>query len=148
MIFIFNDKKVLLLHGGEKKRIWPGKFNGIGGHIEKGEDALSAARRELLEESGLKCTSLVLCGTVFIETGEIPGIGLFIFKGQYEGGKPLSSDEGELEWIEIGTLANYPLVEDLNQLLPRVATWELGMPPISGRYFYDENEKLVTNFVI
>ncbi len=146
LIFIFNENEVLLLRGNTTKRIWPGKYNGIGGHIERGEDAINAARRELHEESGLICDSLVLCGTVFIDTGQIPGIGLFIYKGHYQGGKITSSEEGKLEWIEVNEIEKYPLVEDLKQLIPLVFQWKTGTKPISGRYFYNNTDELVMEF--
>jgi len=54
LIFPFSaDGKVLLLSGAPHKRIWAGLWNGIGGHIEAGESVLTAARRELCEETGL-----------------------------------------------------------------------------------------------
>jgi 8-oxo-dGTP diphosphatase len=146
LIFILKENKVLLLRGNANKRIWPGKYNGIGGHIERGEDAISAARRELHEESGLICDSLILCGTVFIDTGQSPGIGLFIYKGYYHGGKITSSQEGELEWIEVNEIGKFPIVEDLKQLIPLVFQWKPGTKPISGRYFYNNIDELVMEF--
>ncbi len=54
LIFVRRGEQVLLLKGAAHKRLWANLYNGIGGHIERGEDALSAARRELAEESGLQ----------------------------------------------------------------------------------------------
>ncbi len=36
LIFLFTGDSVLLLKGAPDKRIWPGLYNGIGGHIEAG----------------------------------------------------------------------------------------------------------------
>ena len=49
-IFLRRGDAVLLLKGAPTKRLWANKYNGLGGHVERGEDAMSAARRELLEE--------------------------------------------------------------------------------------------------
>ena len=46
LIFIRKDDSFLLIKGASNKKIWANKFNGIGGHIEKGEDIKSAAQRE------------------------------------------------------------------------------------------------------
>jgi 8-oxo-dGTP diphosphatase len=146
LIFVTRDEKILLLKGSPNKRLWANQYNGIGGHIERGEDALSAARRELAEESGLQVTGLVLCGTILVDAGESTGIGIYVYKGEYQGGKPLSSEEGQLEWIDIRDLDQFPLVEDLQILLPRLLSMVPGDPPFSALYDYDEKDELRIRF--
>ena len=51
-IFLRREDSFLLLKGAPTKRLWANKYNGLGGHVERGEDALFAAKRELLEETG------------------------------------------------------------------------------------------------
>ena len=34
LCFIIHDDDVLLLRGAPTKRIWPNKYNGVGGHVE------------------------------------------------------------------------------------------------------------------
>ena len=41
-----------------------GKFNGLGGKIERDEDAAAGMIRELREEAGIEATSLSLRGTI------------------------------------------------------------------------------------
>ena len=41
-----------------------GKWNGLGGKVEPGEDVWSGLARELREEAGIKATSMQLRGTV------------------------------------------------------------------------------------
>jgi len=45
--FLRHDGYLLLLRGDPTKRLWAGRLNGIGGHIESGETPLESAQREL-----------------------------------------------------------------------------------------------------
>ena len=82
LIFLTRGDHVLLLKGGPEKRLWANRYNGIGGHIERGEDILTAARRELVEEAGLSVPGLRLCGVVTIDAGQEVGIGIFVLRGE------------------------------------------------------------------
>jgi 8-oxo-dGTP diphosphatase len=147
LIFIFNAQgEVLLLRGAANKKIWAGHYNGIGGHIEAGEDIQSSASRELLEETGISDATLRLCGQVMVEVDAQRGIALFIFKGQYDGDNLRASEEGSLEWVQLADLPNLPVVEDLLTLLPMVAAHEAGDPLIIGKYQYVD-DKLKMSFV-
>lgn len=146
LIFVFNsENQVLLLQGAKDKKIWAGSYNGIGGHVEVGEDILSSARRELFEETGLDSVDLRLCGQVMVEVDQHHGIALFIFKGLFLGGEIKHSDEGELEWVDLADIDKLPLVEDLPVLLPRVSRHISGDPMFIGHYHYDD-DKLVMSF--
>ena len=144
-IFLRRGDAYLLLKGAPTKRLWANKYNGLGGHIERGEDINSSAKRELLEESGLSA-DVWLCGTVIIETGQNPGICLYVFTGESTAGSPLPSSEGQAEWIDYDRLNSLPVVEDLPILLGRVHAMRKGDPPFAARSFYDEHDHLTVLF--
>lgn len=144
LVFPFCAESVLLLKlspkNGKTTR-WTGRFNGPGGHVERGEDLLSAARRELLEETGLS-GSLTLAGVVMVDVYEQVGIALNIFRADHVAGELISSSEGTAEWVPVRELNNVPLVEDVAIFLQRIQQMQPGDPPFMARSFYDEHENL------
>ncbi len=117
-------EEILLIKGAPDKRLWANKFNGLGGHVEVDEDILAAARRELMEESGLAIERLQLRGVVNIDTGrdeagQRPGVLMFVFTGYSNERAIIATAEGAPEWIPVAILNKLPLVDDLYEVIPR-----------------------------
>ena len=116
--------RVLLVHRNRRSGDQHlGKYNGLGGKLEPGEDVVAGMKREILEEAGIACTSLKLRGTL-----NWPGFGKdgedwfgFIFLIDAWSGQPLQeNEEGSLEWIEQSRIMDLPLWEGDRQFLPLV----------------------------
>ena len=144
LIFLRREDEVLLIRGAAHKS-WAGRYNGVGGHIERGEEALSAARRELREETGLEA-DLWLAGTLINDTGGPVGVAVFLFAGEQPAGDLTASPEGTPEWVALAGIASLPLrFDDLGSLLPRVMSCRRGDAPFSARSYY-EHERLTVVF--
>jgi len=140
-----EDGRVLLLKGAEDKKIWPGLWNGLGGHVEKGESALQAARRELLEESGLRAGRLDYMGALQVDTGTRVGITVYVFRASQLSGDLMASSEGSLAWWLQEEALDLPMVEDLYTLMPLMLAKPAESPPFWATYQYDPANQLIVS---
>ena len=146
LVFLTRGDDVLLIKRGADRAVFPNKFNGLGGHVEKGESVLAAARREVEEESGLTARDLWLCAVVAIDTGDVQaGIAMWVFRGEADG-QPGDSPEGKIAWVPVSRINELDLVEDIPTLLPKVLALRPGDPPLWGSYRYAENGQLSMQF--
>jgi 8-oxo-dGTP diphosphatase len=153
LVFVYYGDDVLLIKGAPDKRLWANRYNGLGGHVEAGEEIAAAARREVREEAGLTVRDLRLRGVVHIDldvtaAAPSPGILFFVFSARSETPETHSSSEGSLHWISLDALAELDLVEDVPVLLRRIAQ-DAGDPaavPFTARYYYGANDRLQIEF--
>src|SRR5262249_8158231 len=100
-----------------------GKFNGLGGKLDAGEDVVAGLKREVREEAGLECDVVKLAGTI-----SWPGFGKhgedwfgFIFRVERFTGTPGPANaEGTLEWVDVEVVPTLPLWEGDRYFLPLV----------------------------
>ena len=142
LTFLTRPDEILLIRLGPDRGEWSGLLNGVGGHIEQGEDPVQSARREITEETGLTAAELMLAGVVIIDTGEKPGIGLYVFVGEAENGELTPGGEGTPEWIRQDELDEASLVADLPVLIPEALARREGAAPFSAIYKYDKTGQL------
>ena len=111
LCFVLCNGDVLVIKRSLHKRIFPGKINGVGGHVEQGEDVAASAAREILEETGLAVTNLWLAGVLHIDgrlgqaeplpDGRMPGVMHFVFTADSPSCNVQASGEGELLWVPL-----------------------------------------------
>lgn len=140
LIFIENENDILMMYRNQKDSFGYGKINGVGGHIEQGEDPTESAVREIKEETGLFIPDLELIAIFFIDTASNPGIGLFVYKGETKERKLIAGDEGNLFWIKKNELqSRKDLIKDILFLLRLAESHQDGAKPVIGKYVYDKN---------
>lgn len=121
LCLILDGNKILLQN--RVKEDWKG-YTLLGGHVEPGESFVDAVVREMKEETGLEIDNPRMVG---IKQFPIEG-GRYIvllFKTESFKGNVVSSDEGEMEWVEYDRLSEVNTVNDLDELLKVMNTPEL-----------------------
>ncbi len=143
LIFIKKGGEFLLIHKKKPESFGFKKLNGVGGHIEKGEDPFESAQREILEETGLVVGGLDLCAILFIDINSIPGIQVFVFKADYQEGEIEHSDEGELSWMSLLEIQNSAeVVSDVPELIRVCEAHEPRTQPLIIKYIYANSGEL------
>lgn len=119
-----DGTRVLLVHRNRRPGdAHLGKYNGLGGKLEPGEDVVACIRREVREESGLECEALTLRGTI-----SWPGFGTsgedwfgFVFRIDRTRGTAWTENaDGPLEWVAVERVLELPLWEGDRHFLPLV----------------------------
>lgn len=145
--FVRYGDDVLLMKRAPHKRVFPNRYNGVGGHLERDEDPLSGAIREISEETGLTVRDVRLCGVHNIDTGGAGGILLLTFTAVSDTREiRVESSEGTLHWVPVAEVLALDLVEDLPQILPRVLAMRPGDPPFYVHVSYDAQDQIVMRF--
>lgn len=148
IILLIDGEQVLLQKAAENKKIFPGCYNGIGGHIERYEDVLAGATRELKEEAGVTCDDLHLAGTIMIDVETDTGILLFVFTGSKIIGELIPSEEGTLHWVRIDQLKQIKVVDDIPELIARVLDFNASGKMFFGKYVYDEEGERTASWAV
>lgn len=118
--FLYCGDYFLFLKRKDTKRVDPGRLNGIGGRLEKGEDYLTAAIRETEEETGyvVKQEDVKLCGVVKLEEGYQEDWVMCFFKIKVpDMNIPVGTEteDGKLIWLHKDKVLDteYEMVDDI-----------------------------------
>ena len=100
IIAVFNKDFTQVLMCYRRKDPYKGKYNFVGGKIKDGEDGLSAAYRELQEETGITPADITL--KHFIDFSYYHyGLKLELYVGRLDKDMPVYGEENELFWIPL-----------------------------------------------
>lgn len=123
--FLKYEDKYLFVKRANDKKVDAGRLNGIGGKTEPGEDYLSCAIRETMEETGFQVSpsDCQLIGVVKLEGGYEEDWVMCFFEIEVETDQiPVGwqTDEGDFMWLtpRQALESGYELVDDLNYSLP------------------------------
>jgi 8-oxo-dGTP diphosphatase len=123
-VLSLDGRQVLLIHRNRRPEDpHLGKYNGLGGKLDPGEDVVTCLRREVREEAGIECDRILLRGTI-----SWPGFGKqgedwfgFLFRiDSWHGTPRMDNPEGSLEWVEVGRILDLPLWEGDRHFLPLI----------------------------
>jgi 8-oxo-dGTP diphosphatase len=119
-----DSKQTLLVHRNKRREDQHlGKYNGLGGKMEPGEDIYNCMVREIKEEAGIDCLDVELRGTInwtgFGPNGE--DWFAFVFRVNRFTGEPyVKNEEGDLAWVDIDKIMDLPMWEGDRYFLPLV----------------------------
>jgi 8-oxo-dGTP diphosphatase len=143
LIFIEHEGKIVFIEKRKNNSVVKGQMNGVGGHVEMGEEPYESAMREIREETGLQVTGLEMAAIIFIDTSINPGIMVFVFKAVSVGGILTESGEGKLVLLlRDEAIREKRMMEDIPLLLEICQNHKSNDPPRLIRYKSSKNEEL------
>jgi 8-oxo-dGTP diphosphatase len=145
MSFIYHGDEVLLLKAADHKD-WAGMYDPIGGHIEKGEDIVASANREIHEETGLIVRDTKLKGIIHVDNFYGKNIMMFVTVSHTDVQEVHGNDEGTLSWVKIGDIETLPVLPDLKLIIHHIQQLQTDQFLFGVSKFSDRNELLSIDF--
>lgn len=114
VLCLITDGDRMLLQN-RVKNDWQG-YTLPGGHVEPGESFVDAVIREMKEETGLDIKNPRLVGVKQFPIKDGRYV-VLLFKANEYSGTVMSSDEGQMEWVESNRLSEINTVDDFETLM-------------------------------
>lgn len=101
LLFLLREDEILLAM--KKRRYGAGKWNGVGGKADPGEDEYQAAIRECQEEIGVTPVNPKLVGNLKFYEKDDPSFGhnCHVFMATEWQGEPVETEEMRPKWFKI-----------------------------------------------
>lgn len=141
--FIKKGDKYLMLHRHPGKKIMPDVWMAPGGHREFNEGLFETARREVMEETGLKIKNLKLkaVGNAYLKDLDQEFFFFMVLADYDSGVLKQKIDDGEFVWLskeEVLALDN--LLAELKKVLPHILSENLEV--ISYKAVYEKGNEM------
>lgn len=112
LCYLKENDRLLMLHRVKKEHdVNEGKWIGIGGKLEEGENPQQCMLREFKEETGLTLTSWQYRGIVNFQSDDWKERMYLFTADAFEGSLSENCDEGDLCWVESGRIKDLSLWE-------------------------------------
>ena len=117
LVFAERDGRVLLRRNPVAASRFPGLWNGLGGHVDAGEDIAASARREVREEASIAVEALRLRLVLHEAALEGEAYVIFVFAAKARRGEPVAEPGSEVRFASREELADLDVVPDLFPIL-------------------------------
>lgn len=100
-VLVFRADRMLSMCRAANQDAGPGLWEGVSGRVQSGEDPIAAARREVLEETGLRVTVQARPVTAYAAIRRGEPMTVIVFRADHEEGEVVLSDEHDAcRWCE------------------------------------------------
>lgn len=129
-----------ILLGLKKRGFGEGRWNGFGGKVSTGETIEGAARRELLEEAGIRAANLEKCGVLDFEfKGNPETLEVHVFKTHDFKGEPTESEEMKPRWFHVNEIPFHSMWPDDPHWFPLM----LSDKKFRGKFLFEGHDKII-----
>jgi 8-oxo-dGTP diphosphatase len=104
-VLVFRAGRMLSMRRAATQQAGPGLWEGVSGRVRVGEDPIAAARREIVEETGLRVRVLPQPITAYAALRRGEPMTVIVFSAIRESGEVTLSDEhDDYRWCDIDEL--------------------------------------------
>ena len=139
-VFVRKDNKYLLIKRSPHKKYVPNLIHPIGGKVERNENPYKAAKREVMEEAGIKVKNMRL-EAVFLEIKPVFTLKenwlIFHFSADYKSGQLLKTNEGKLVFLTKKELKQQKLFPSLQIVINNILNPKDGTVFLTVKYDKD-----------